>query len=89
MRPRGCELLYLSSAMEELLEPWKHYIPMNENGTNAEEMVQWVIDNDQKAKQISQRATLFMHDLLYHPDSEREEREVKEEIIWRYQELWL
>lgn len=78
-----------SWAMEELLEPWKHYIPMNENGTNAEEMVQWVIDNDQKAKQISQRATLFMHDLLYHPDSEREEREVKEEIIRRYQELWL
>ena len=78
-----------SWAMEELLEPWKHYIPMNENGTNAEEMVQWVLDNDQKAKRISERATLFMCDLLYHPDSEKEEREVKEEIVRRYQEFWL
>jgi hypothetical protein len=78
-----------SWAMEELLEPWVHYIPMNDDGSNAEEMVQWVIDNDQKAKLIAQRATLFMYDLLYHPDAERENGEVNEEIVRRYQEWWL
>ena len=78
-----------SWAMEELLEPWVHYIPMNDDGSNAEEMVQWVIDNDQKAKLIAQRATLFIYDLLYHPDAESENREVNEEIVRRYQAWWL
>ena len=77
-----------SWAMEELLEPWVHYIPMDVDGANAEEMVQWVRDNDQKARQISERATLFMYDLLYHPDAQRDERQVKEEIVRRYQEFW-
>jgi Glycosyl transferase family 90 len=78
-----------SWAMEELMEPWVHYIPMNDDGSNAEEMVQWVIDNDQKAKLIAQRATLFIYDLLYHPDAESENREVNEEIVRRYQAWWL
>jgi hypothetical protein len=77
-----------SWAMEELLEPWVHYIPMNDDGSNAEEMVQWVFDNDEKAKQIAQRATLFIYDLLFHPDAARENREVNEEIVRRYQEWW-
>ena len=78
-----------SWAMEELLEPWVHYIPMSDDGSNAEEMVRWMIDNDEKAKQIAERSTLFMYDLLYHPDAERENREVNEEIVRRYQEWWL
>jgi hypothetical protein len=41
-----------------------YYIPLEPDGSNAEEMVQWVIDNDQAAKQIAERATLFMHGLL-------------------------
>jgi Glycosyl transferase family 90 len=78
-----------SWAMEELLEPWVHYIPMADDGSDAEEMVRWMIDNDEKAKQIAERSTLFMYDLLYHPDAERENREVSEEIVRRYQEWWL
>lgn len=77
-----------SWAMEELLEPWVHYIPMYSNGSNAEEMVQWVLDNDDEARKIAERATLFMYDMLYHPDADEDEFKVKKNIIRRYQALW-
>jgi hypothetical protein len=77
-----------SWAMEELLEPWVHYIPMHPNGSNAEEMIQWVGQNDEKAHRIAERGRLFIYDLLYHPDAARDEREVKTEIARRYRLLW-
>jgi hypothetical protein len=77
-----------SWAMEELLEPWVHYIPMKEDGSDADAMVQWVIDNDEKAKEISQRASLFIYDLLFHPLAEMENRATNEEIARRYHQWW-
>ena len=77
-----------SWAMEELLEPWVHYIPMEPDGSNALEMVQWVLDHDRDARRIAERATLFMYDLLYHPDAEQDDLAVKEEIVRRYSDHW-
>jgi len=77
-----------SWAMEELLEPWVHYIPMQPDGSNAEEMVQWVGDHDEEAHMIAERGRLFMYDLLYHPDAPAEERAVKAEIARLYHALW-
>lgn len=74
--------------MEELLEPWIHYIPMFPNGSNAEEMVQWVLDNDSEARRIAERATLFMYDMVYHPQAASDDRKIKEEIARRYRALW-
>jgi hypothetical protein len=77
-----------SWAMEELLEPWIHYIPMLSNGTNAETMVQWVLDNDKEARRIAERATLFMYDLVYHSQAASDDRKIKENIARRYRALW-
>eukprot|EP00978_Attheya_sp_CCMP212_P010476 scaffold25377_cov53-Attheya_sp.AAC.8 len=77
-----------SWAMEELLVPWVHYIPMDAQGSNAEEMVKWVLDHDEQAQKISERATLFMEDMVYHPDAAKEERQIKEEMIRRYKAHW-
>lgn len=77
-----------SWAMEELLEPWVHYIPMSNDGSNAEEMVQWVLNHDHEAWRIAERATLFMYDLVFHPEAIQDDRKVKEEIVRRYRELW-
>jgi hypothetical protein len=74
--------------MEELLEPWVHYVPMFPNGSNAENMVHWVLDHEQEARKIAERATLFIHDLLYHPDAVTDERQVKHEIVRRYRAFW-
>lgn len=77
-----------SWAMEELLEPWTHYIPMLPDGSNAEEMIQWVLDHDAEAQRIAERATLFMYDLVYHPDAASDNLKVKQEIVRRYRALW-
>ena len=72
--------------MEGLLQPWTHFIPLND--TNAEEMVQWVIDNDMEAHRISERASLFIHDLLLHPQALIDEVIIKQQMIERYQAHW-
>jgi hypothetical protein len=77
-----------SWAMEELLEPWIHYVPMNPDGSNVEERIKWVGENDEAAHRIAERGRLFIYDLLYHPDASRDEQKVKEEIARRYRQLW-
>jgi hypothetical protein len=75
---------HTSWAMEERLEPWVHYVPLNDMATDVEEKVQWIIDHDEEAQRIAQRASLWIEDLMYHPDAARDERLVKEEMIRRY-----
>jgi Arabidopsis thaliana protein of unknown function (DUF821). len=77
-----------SFAMEELLVPWVHYIPLMEDGLDADEKLKWVLENDEEARKIAQRATLFMHDLLFHEDSVRENMQVEMEILRRYYALY-
>jgi hypothetical protein len=75
---------YTSWAMEELLEPWVHYIPLNEELSDVEEKMQWVLDHDDQAQQISKRGTLWIQDLVLHSDAVRDDRHIEEEIIRRY-----
>jgi len=76
--------LHTSWALEELLEPWVHYVPLNENATDVEEKMQWVIENDEAAQRIAERGTLWMEDLVFHPDAAEDDRWIQEEIIRRY-----
>jgi hypothetical protein len=75
---------FTSWAMEELLEPWVHYIPLNEDLSDVEEKMQWILDNDKKAQLIAQRGTLWIQDLILHPDAANDEKRIQEEIIRRY-----
>jgi hypothetical protein len=75
--------------MEEILVPWVHFIPLDADGSNAEERVQWMIDNDEKARKIAERATLFMYDLMFHPEADSDDLQVKTEIMRRYQEFFV
>lgn len=76
---------HTSWCMEELLQPWVHYVPLNDFATNVEERMQWIIDNDEEAQRISERATLWMEDLVFHPDAAEDDRLIQEEILRRYQ----
>uniref|UniRef100_A0A7S0AEY8 Glycosyl transferase CAP10 domain-containing protein n=1 Tax=Minutocellus polymorphus TaxID=265543 RepID=A0A7S0AEY8_9STRA len=78
-----------SWAMEEWLEPWTHYIPLNRNLTNVEEMVQWIRDNDKEARQIAERGTLFAYDLVLHPNAKKDDDDVKREILRRYRQFFV
>jgi hypothetical protein len=73
-----------SWAMEELLEPWVHYIPLNEDLSDVEEKMQWVLDNDDEAQLISKRGSLWIYDLVLHPDSADDDQRIQEKIIRRY-----
>lgn len=76
---------HTSWAMEELLEPWVHYVPLDDEASNVEELMQWVIDHDAEAQKIAERATLWMEDLVFHPDAAEDDRLIQEEIMRRYQ----
>ena len=62
----------------------QHYVPLNEMATDVEEKMKWIIDNDEAAKRISKRATLWMEDLVFHPDARKDDLLIREEIVRRY-----
>jgi hypothetical protein len=69
---------FLSWAMESELKAFVHYVPVHDNFSNLSEMVAWARLNDDVCQRISRRATLFIHDLLFH-----EYAEVEEALIMR------
>ena len=78
-RPR-----YTSWALEELLEPWVHYIPLNEELDDIDEKVQWMLNHPEESKRIAHRARLWILDLFYHPDAMNDNRLINQEVLRRY-----
>jgi len=70
--------------MEELLEPWVHYIPLNEDLTDIEEKAQWIVDNDEAAQKIAHQGSLWIKDFLFHPVASHDEDFINDEMIRRY-----
>jgi hypothetical protein len=62
----------------------QHYVPLDDLATDVEERMQWVLDNDDEAQRISARATLWMEDLVFHPDAAEDDRLIEEEMLRRY-----
>lgn len=75
---------FTSWAMEELLEPWIHYIPLLPDFSDVDEKVAWMIQHDTEARRISYRATLWMADLCFHPDAAKDENAIFRGILNRY-----
>ena len=75
---------HTSWCMEELLQPWIHYVPLKDDLSDVETQMQWILHHSDEAWQISQRGTLWMEDMIFHPDAAREERLIKEELVRRY-----
>ena len=55
------------------LTPWTHYIPFKTDLSDLKEMVQWAIDNDDKARQIAKAGQNYarnhllpQHVICYH-----------------------
>ena len=71
--------------MEGKLEPFVHYIPIHHNMSNVEEMIDWAESHQEQARLISERSTLFIYDLLFHPDAANDEREIIQGIMETYE----
>jgi hypothetical protein len=76
---------FTSYLMEEILEPWVHYVPIASDFSDVEEKVKWVIDNSAYAERIAQRATMWMNDLEFHEDSQKDRLAIEDEMMGRYQ----
>lgn len=76
---------FTSWAMEELLEPWVHYVPIDPSFNNTESRMPWVQDHDEEAEKVASRGSLWIKDLLEHPYSEKENTLINKEILERYQ----
>eukprot|EP00978_Attheya_sp_CCMP212_P030965 scaffold115637_cov45-Attheya_sp.AAC.2 len=75
---------YTSWLMEELLEPWVHYIPIAKELTDLEEKMKWVIEHDTEARHIAERGTLWVYDLVFHDDVDKDDKLVQIEMTHRY-----
>ena len=74
----------ISWAMEDLLEPWVHYIPLNDNLTDVEEKIDWMIENDDIAEEIARNGKLWIHNLVFHPKAKQEDELIVDEMLRRY-----
>jgi Glycosyl transferase family 90 len=71
--------------MENLLQPWVHYIPISDDLSDVEEKVQWIVDHDNDVQQIARKGRLWIADLMYHPDATKNNKWIIDEALKRYQ----
>lgn len=77
----------VSFAMEDLLVPFVHYIPVKDDFSNVMEMLEWARSNDDTCKWISEQATKFMNHLWISDKAKAENTVVKMSLAAkRYQE---
>jgi hypothetical protein len=50
----------------------------------VEDMMKWVLQHDAKARWIAEQGTLWMEDLVFHPDAPQDDRLIQEEMVRRY-----
>lgn len=53
------------------LIPWKHYVPVRTDLSDLREKYEWAEANPDKAREIAQQATAFVHSLFEKPSLER------------------
>ena len=77
---------FTSWAMEELLEPWLHYIPLDPDNfaQSAIDAMQWVLDHEEESQMIARRGSLWIRDLLLHPDASTDDEAISDGIVRRY-----
>lgn len=66
--------------MEDKLIPFKHYVPVDDNYSNIEEMYIWCMNNLKKCKTISKNATKYIEQFL----DEENEKYVTTEVLNGY-----
>lgn len=80
------KVTYTSWAMEELLEPWVHYIPISNSLSDVEDKVQWIIDHTEQAQAIAHAGKLWISDLVYHPNADDDDNAIMQEMFVRYKQ---
>jgi hypothetical protein len=77
---------HVSWAMEDLLVPYVHYVPVLANLSDLSEKVEWARRHDDECRTISRQATKYMEDLYTSRTAKKENRWIMEQIVLRYQD---
>lgn len=79
-------LRFTSWAMEELLVPWYHFIPLDFDnfGGDLYNKMQWIVDHDKEAQLIAQQGSLWIRDLWLHPNAQSDDDQIIDDILRRY-----
>jgi hypothetical protein len=59
----------VSWAMEDMLEPWVHYVPLEKDFNDLEEKYNWCLNNIDKCKEIANNGKKYIEQFL---DEDRE-----------------
>ncbi len=70
----------VSWAMEDMLEPYVHYVPVNDDFNDISEQINWAEKNQDKCKEIIKNANAFIEQFL---NEEKEER-IHQLVIDKY-----
>lgn len=73
-----------SWVMETKLQPFVHYLPIETDMSKIEELIEWAEGNLEHSRMISERSTLYVYDLLFHPDAIRDEKLIMERMMDKY-----
>ena len=74
--------------MESFLKPYVHFVPIAPDYSDVHEKIRWCEDNLEKARSISERATLYVHDMFFDRRSEKENEEIKFQVMERYSKIF-
>mmetsp|Transcript_1053 Transcript_1053/g.2459 ORF Transcript_1053/g.2459 Transcript_1053/m.2459 type:complete len:138 (+) Transcript_1053:57-470(+) len=66
----------VSFLMEDLLVPYVHYIPLQDDFSDLEDMVRWAKKNDKKARWIANQATKYMENLWMSEKAKKSNNEI-------------
>ena len=61
----------VSWAMEDMLEPYVHYVPVNDDFNDISEQINWAEKNQDKCKEIIKNANAFIEQFLNEDKEER------------------
>ncbi len=71
-------------AMEDLLVPFVHYIPLSNDYSNLLEMVKWANEHDEACQEISQRATEFIEHLWMSKQAKKDTEYLQKALVKSY-----
>ena len=73
-------------AMEGLLVPFVHYIPVKSDGSDVKDMMVWAKKNDAKARWISEQASRYMDELWVSSQAQENNNIIRSELANIYHE---
>ena len=69
----------VSFVLEDWLQPWVHYIPLQEDWSDVEEQTQWMLDHEDESLAMAQRGRQWIEHMWFHNQTE-----LQDAVLQRY-----